>query len=345
MSDLQISLRKFFIKLFHWEYWPFGILQLPAIIYYFWLSFRARTFLFFSASNPGVDMGGMFGESKYDVIAKIPSEYTPKTILIRIPTTTEQALAALHENNFSFPVIFKPDIGERGYRVKKINSNTEISEYIASAPYNFLIQELVDLPIELGIFYSRHPNEVNGKVTSIVMKEMLFVIGDGKSTLQQLILKNDRALLQWKKLCVKFQTRLNEIVETGKSVELVSVGNHALGTKFLNGNHLINAELNKAFDTISKQIDGFYFGRFDLRCRSLTDLYNGNVKILELNGCGAEPAHIYDPKFRFIDAVIVLIKHWRTIFEIARENKKLGVDYIRLSEARVFYKRFKTAIR
>ncbi|MGC3942925.1 MAG: hypothetical protein QM762_00040 [Chryseolinea sp.] len=68
----QVIRSNFFIKLKSWEYWPFGIVQFPLFIYFAWLSLRARSIVFFSASNPGITMGGMFGESKYDVIRKVP---------------------------------------------------------------------------------------------------------------------------------------------------------------------------------------------------------------------------------------------------------------------------------
>jgi len=97
------------------------------------------------------------------------------------------------------------------------------------------------------------------------------------------------------------------------------------------------------FDAISKQIPGFYFGRFDLRCGSLEDLYQGNIKIMELNGCGAEPAHIYHPGYSLRKAIAVLLTHWRNIFIIARENKQRGVQYISLKEALQHYKKFKAA--
>ncbi|MFZ6013376.1 MAG: hypothetical protein ACOYXT_23745, partial [Bacteroidota bacterium] len=206
-----------------------------------------------------------------------------------------------------------------------------------------LVQDLVDLPLEFGIFYARIPSQPAGKITSVVMKEMLFVMGDGRSTLRQLILKKDRAKLKWESLKVKYHDRLEEILPAGKKLELVSIGNHALGTKFLDGTHLINERLSATFDAISKQIEGFYFGRFDLRCASIEDLYKGSVKIVELNGCGAEPAHIYDPDFSLLKAVGVLFTHWHNIFVIARENHRQGVNYTPLKEGLRLYKKFKAA--
>jgi hypothetical protein len=339
----KITHSNFFIKLTNWEYWPFGILQFPIIVYYLWLSLRSRSLVFFSASNPGIAMGGMFGESKYDVLRKIPTGYIARTILVDVHASKEEILKKLQTEGFTLPVIFKPELGERGHMVKRISSEEDIEWYLKNVRINFLVQELIDLPIELGVFYTRLPLQKNGSVTSVVKKEMLSVTGNGKATLQQLILGKDRAKLQWEKLRKIFKDRLDEVVEKGTTIELVSIGNHALGTKFLNGNDLIDDRLSKVFDQISKGIDGFYFGRFDIRTASLDDLYAGNIKILELNGCGAEPAHIYDPDFRLYKAVAVLLKHWRNIFEIARENHKLGIEFISHKEALYYYKRFKAA--
>ncbi len=333
----------FFIKFRSWEYWPFGIVQFPVILYVAWLSLRARSLVFFSASNPGITMGGMFGESKFEVLEKIPSRYVPKTMRLHSSLKSKEVIKVITDEGFSFPLIFKPDLGERGYLVERINNEKDIEAYLSRVKFDFLAQELVSLPLEFGVFYTRFPNDKNGKVTSVVMKEMLSVCGDGRSSLQELILNLDRARLQWPILQRTFLGRLTEIPEFGKKTELVSVGNHCLGTKFLDGGHLINDSLSVTFDAISKQIPGFYFGRFDLRCGSLEDLCQGNVKIMELNGCGAEPAHIYQPGYSLRQAIAVLLRHWRNIFIIARQNKERGIPYTPFKEAIQHYRKFKAA--
>jgi len=288
-------------------------------------------------------MGGMFGESKYEVLQKVPSRYTAITTLIKTPCKKNDVIGEMEDKGLKLPVIFKPDLGERGFMVQRINTDSDIDNYLSKMKYSFMIQELVDLPLEFGIFYLRYPSQHKGKVTSVVMKEMLSVTGDGVSTLALLIQRVDRAKLQWETLKKTYSSQLNEIVPKGKTIELVSIGNHCLGTKFLDGSHLINDRLSATFDEMSKQIEGFYFGRFDLRCTSLEDLYTGNVKILELNGCGAEPAHIYHPGYSVFKAIGVLLNHWKDIFLIARENAERGTSYIPFKEAKMYYKRFKAA--
>jgi hypothetical protein len=275
------------------------------------------------------------------VLELVPDNVKPKTFLVTLPATTEEVLDVLQKNNLSFPVIFKPDQGERGWMVRRIKSKQDVDQYLKGIKIDFIIQELVDLPLEFGVYYVRFPSAENGFVNSITMKEFLSVTGDGRKTLEQLILDNDRAIIQWPTLQVTYRDKLQHVLASGEKLELVSIGNHCLGTKFINGNHLITSKLSDSFDAISKQIKGFYFGRFDLRAASLQNLENGIVKIVELNGCGAEPAHIYHPGFSIWKAIGTLITHWNNLYRISRENHLRGTPYLSFAEGKKIYQQFK----
>jgi hypothetical protein len=337
----MLPIRIFFTKLFHWEYWPFGIIQLPLFVMWVYYALRERSLFYFSASNPGILTGGMMGESKFEVLELVPHEYKPKTIFIKTPSTIDAVMQQMKEAGLGFPIIFKPDMGERGWMVKRIRSREEAILYLHEIKIDFIVQELVELPLEFGVYYTRFPSEENGFVNSITGKEFLFVEGDGKTALQNLILKNDRAAIQWAVLKEKYENRLKEILKPGERMELVSIGNHCLGTKFINCNHLINPKLIHSFDKLSKQIDGFYFGRYDLRCATLEDLENGKVKIVELNGCGAEPAHIYHPRASLFKGIRDLIVHWKNLYRVSHENHKRGIPYLSYREGKLIYQKFK----
>ncbi len=338
----RILKSNFVIKLRSWEYWPFAIVHAPSFIYWLLLSLKERSLFFFSACNPGILMGGMLGESKFDVHKRVPQEVNLKTALIQLPSSPDKVIQCIRDNGFQFPLIFKPDFGERGWMVRRINNQKEVEDYLKEIRIDFLIQELVDLPLEFGVFYVRYPREESGKVISIVGKEMLFVEGDGKKTLQRLILEKDRAKLQWEILRVTYRHRLEDVLPIREKLELVSIGNHVLGTKFLNANHLITEKLSASFDRISKHVDGFYFGRYDVRVASIEDLENGKVKVVELNGCGAEPSHIYQPGFSLWKALNVLFQHWNYIYRISTQNHALGVPYLSFEEGRLIYRKFKS---
>lgn len=332
----------FFVKLTHWEYWPFGILQGPALVYWLWLSLKARSLFYFSASNPGILAGGMMGESKADVLSKIPEDVKAKTILVSLPTSKQEIRSVLKNNGLELPVIFKPDLGERGWLVRRIHTEGDIEAYLSEINIDFIIQELVTLPLEFGLFYYRFPGAENGVVSSLTAKEFLSVTGDGVSTLAQLVDALPRARLRREALRASFRDEWGHILPAGERKILVHIGNHALGTKFLNANHLITPKLTASFDRISKQIDGFYFGRFDLRCASIEDLEAGRIVIVELNGCGAEPAHIYDPSNSFFSAMGELFTHVRRMYDISVANHKRGVPYLSFAEGKRIYKEFKS---
>jgi hypothetical protein len=324
----------FLIRLRHWEYWPFAVVYFPVFFYYLWLAIKARSPFFFSASNPSIKTGGLLGESKADIMARISDEFKPQTWLLSASATVADVLALVAENKISYPLIAKPDVGERGWRVEKIADQSSLIAYLNSSPGDFLIQEYVDEPLELGVFYYRLPGQLQGVVSSIVQKEFLSIRGNGVNCIEELIMQNERAILQLPTLTAKYGHLFHNVPAPGEVITLVPIGNHSKGTKFLNANHLICPELNRLFDQISQPIEGFYFGRYDLRCRSVADLYAGkHIRILELNGAGAEPAHIYHPGFSLWEAYRVLFHHWRVLYDISRENHRRGVAYMTLREA------------
>lgn len=330
----------FLIRLTAWEYWPFSIVYIPVFVYWLWLSLRARSFFFFSASNPSIETGGLLGEYKWAILKKINPAFLPQTLFVNVADTSAEAVEFIVQSRFRFPVIAKPDVGERGWRVEKINTIAELQDYIRTAPGNFLIQDYVDEPLEFGVFYYRFPGKAQGVVSSIVQKEFLSIRGDGKTSIGKLILQNSRAVLQRKALAEKYGKRLHEVLADGQVFQLVAIGNHSRGTKFLNAGSLISPHVTQLFDTISRDVDGFYFGRYDIRCRSINDLSTGeHLRIMELNGAGAEPAHIYHPGFPLWRAWEVLLFHWKILFQISRENHRRGYDYMTLSEARLYWKK------
>ena len=334
--NIYYSAKVFYIKALSWEYWPMWLVYFPASLYFIYLSVKARSFFFFSAANPSIETGGMFFESKWSIFQLMPREYFPPTIFVETTDTLSSIIKEMHAAGIDFPIIAKPDRGERGWCVKKIASPNELEWYRKNTPVPFLIQSYCNYPIELSVFYYRNPVSEKGVLTSVTFKKLLSVTGDGISTIDELIRRHDRAFLQYHRLKLNGQIDFNKILGKEEDEVLVPFGNHALGAMFQDYTHIIDDALTNTFDNISKQIDGFYFGRFDLRCTGIEDLKMGkNIAILELNGAGAEPAHIYNPGFSFFKAQLVIIKHYKMMYQAAIENHKMGVPFMSFKSFRV----------
>lgn len=327
-----IKFRNFWTKLTAWEYWPMSVFYIPVYIYWFYLGYKAKSIFFFTASNPGIKNGGMIAASKKSILDIIPSQYIPKTALLKSPVTLQQLNNAMEGLKLTYPIICKPDMGERGWKVERITCSSEAVDYLKDFDGDLQIQEYIDLPFEAGVFYYRLPSNKKGTVSSIVVKELLYVIGDGVSSLKQLILKKPRARLQFEKLGYIWSERWQRIPEKEERVELQPIGNHNRGTAFLNGNHLISEQLINSFDAISKQIEGFYYGRYDVRCKDEEALKKGDVMIMELNGAASEPAHIYQSGYSIFSAYKSLFHHWRVMYNISIANHKEGTEYTPFKE-------------
>jgi len=191
---------------------------------------------------------------------------------------------------------------------------------VSKSEEHFMLQEYVDYPYEFGVLYYKYPSGKSG-ITSIVGKKFLQAEGDGISTLQTLISSDIRAANRLDYFKEKFGTKLQEVLPKGEKLMLEEIGNHCRGTTFTNENHLINDQLIKVFDKIATTIPDFYYGRFDLKVRSLEDFYKGQcIKIFELNGVNSEPAHIYEPGFSLIQAYKDVYENQKIVYEISKEN-------------------------
>lgn len=313
-------------KYTQWEYWPSLTIYIPLLPYALYLALKAKSFGFYSAVNPALEGSGNGLESKYKSVQLLPVKNRPKTIFIPKKESVSVILEKMQLINLSFPLIIKPDIGFRGLLVQKINSEIELDNYIHKyQSINLILQEFIDYKNECGIFYYRLPNEKKGVITSITIKKYPSVVGDGKSSLLQLIMADKRV-----KIYLEFITELNKgsldtIPDKNKEVILSFIGNHAKGTQFINGNHLITQELQNYFDNICDHITGWNYGRFDIKYSNFENLIsNDNFTILEMNGIISEPTHIYDTsKGNYFDALKVIKDHWKIIYKIGVSNHRI----------------------
>src|SRR5207244_3301231 len=106
---------------------------------------------------------------------------------------TSQILRLLNENDLQYPLVLKPDVGQRGYGFKVIHSDEEIVSYVDCFRRDVLVQKYVPGPLEAGIFYYRFPQESEGKLFAITEKVFPVVTGDGRRTLEELIHADARA--------------------------------------------------------------------------------------------------------------------------------------------------------
>jgi hypothetical protein len=313
------------IKFRNWEYWPFFIVYAPIFFYWAWLSLKARSFFFFSTSNPGITNSGFLLESKKQIYDLMPEGVYPKTIYIQKGAGLGEICQLMAERGLRYPLMVKPDIGQRGMGVELIRDECGLLVYALRSKVDFLLQEYIDYPLEIGVFYYRMPGDKKGTITGVVGKEFLTVTGDGRHSVEALLRQEERYVLQLPALRRTLGRRMQMIPAKGEVLELAPYGNHSRGAKFLDHSHLVTPGVESVIDAICQGIPGFYFGRLDIRFQSWSKLEAGEAfSVIELNGAGSEPTHIYDPRHSLFFAWREIKRHLDILYRVSRANLEEG---------------------
>lgn len=317
-----------------WEFWPMWRFYPPVAIYILWLGLKHRSLTVFTLANPFIPLGGLAFESKSEILDAIMKSPDGKKRVARYtsvqPGEPEARIATLDafldSESLDFPVVLKPDIGERGQGVAVVRSRDEALSFLTECQHSTIAQEYIGGP-EYGVFYYRYPGEEAGRLLSITEKKLPSLVGDGDSTLEALILADPRTLRMASFFLKKWEEHLLDVPDKGERIQLTELGTHCRGAVFLNGQDKLTESVRATFDSLSRGVEGFYFGRYDVRVPDPDQFTNGEGwKVLELNGVSAESTHIYEPGYPLARAYRNLFRQWRIAFEIGTEIRERGTS-------------------
>lgn len=282
--------------------------------------------------------GGAFDSSKAAYSKWLPKAVVPVTIEVQNCDSLARIVSQMEQADLQFPVIIKPDIGERGQGVELLKSQQDLSKYLQQNlnSCKYLIQEYLREPYEYGVFYYRDPDTGHPIVNSVTEKEFFSVIGTGRHTLEQLISKAVRVAHRKQYFKNKYANIWNTIVPEGDKIVLEPIGNHNRGTKFLDKRELITPALVEAIHEIAEHIPDLDYCRFDIKVPSPAALKRGEqIKVLEVNGVNSEPIHIYQPNYGIRRAYKDLFHYMHLIYRISRRNRLKGAS---VAPCKIFFR-------
>ncbi|MEL7024878.1 MAG: alpha/beta fold hydrolase [Pseudomonadota bacterium] len=315
-------------RMTRFEYWPRWALYAPVILFNIALAIRYRSLTAFALANPAMPLSGVTGESKSAILSALaPSGRVAPfiTITTRSATeATEQVDQWLSESGNRYPVVMKPDVGERGRDVRIIHNADEVARYTTSATDTVIAQAMAGGD-EFGVLYRRYPNRSEGDITSIAHKGNTLVTGNGHSSLETLILEDDRAVNMAPYFLEAHAAELNEVPASGQKIRLNHIGTHSRGSIFTDECALASEALRQTLDQITSHFEGFHLGRFDLFAPDRSALHDGHsLMIVELNGLTSEPAHIYQPGGSLFAGIRAVCRHWHDAWIIGDQLRKRG---------------------
>jgi hypothetical protein len=303
----------------------------PVALICGWLGIRYRGLSLPSIANLNQRNGGIIGESKMEILRKlrnVAAGFTAETYFVAEGTVEERMkrvenIVNLHK--LTFPLVLKPDTAQRGAGFRKLSSFQDAQSYLALVKAPLVLQPYVEGPHEAGIFYYRFPGAPEGQIFGITRKRFPSIIGDGQHTIAQLIENDERARFMEAVYKKRLGAGAGRVPMLAEKVRLVEAGNHCQGCIFEDGMDLYSEPLRRALDAISRQIGGFYVGRYDVRYASDELLRDGKgFRIIELNGAASEATNIYDARNSLWTAYRTLYLQWKLMYAIGAENRRAG---------------------
>ncbi|WP_245686641.1 ATP-grasp domain-containing protein [Paracoccus tibetensis] len=313
---------------------PERLFYLVPALMWLALSLRHGSLTLPTAANPSMEAGGLWGESKSQGLdlfgprgRRRIARFARVTCGSDPEATTRAALAALSAEALSFPVVAKPDRGYQGWGVRLIRNEAELSDYLRLQPEGTLVllQVLIEMQGEAGIFYIREPGQTRGRIVSMALVFAPHVMGDGRRSVEQLVAADSILAPNAPIYRQRHPEDWDRVLPEGAYHRLTNARSARLGAVYLDALDQVTPALTRAIDEISREIPDFHFGRFDIRFESLTSLREGRAFcIVELNGAGAEMLHIWAGTGRLWDAWRTLWRQYRTLFAIGAEMRRRG---------------------
>ena len=333
------------------EFWPGWAYYSPLVPWLAWLGLRHGGVMCCTCVNPVIGAGGgVVGESKHAILRALGSLGPAVLAWVVIdkgdaPHRFQTLRRAMERGDLprDYPVVLKPDAGQRGYAVRIARSDAEASDYLARMDRTVIAQAHHAGPVEVGVMWVRDPQPREGRlghVFSLTTKHFSDVVGDGRHTVEQLIYRHRRFRCQADTLLTRLADRRLDVPALGEKLRLVSVGNHSQGAIFRDAAEHITPEFEAWIDRAAAAFsaepppglalapgdNGLDFGRFDIRVESIEKLRRAEgLAIIELNGTAAESTNIYDPDRSLFWSWGVLLRQWATLYALGGRRRRTGV--------------------
>jgi len=318
----------------------------PMVLQWCWLGLRHGGIALPSTVNPGITAGGLVGEGKleyFGAMGAVARAATATWMGVRNDEELQaQAVwARMQDAGLGFPVVAKPDLGWCGYGVRLLADAEELGDYLRRYPRgaDFVLQRYLPEPGEAGLFYMRAPDEAQGRLIGILLRDYPAVTGNGRDAIATLIAADPR--LRRATANEQHECRYDPacVPAAGEVVRLSTVASTRVGGCYRDGSALSTPALLARVEAVARDMGEFLVGRFDVRFADIGGLQRGEFSIMEVNGAGSEAVHAWDPKYSIREVYGIVFAKQRRLFAIAAAQRRRGVRPVSLPQlARLWWR-------
>src|SRR6266566_1112825 len=251
------TIRLLWRKYQRWEFWPAWLFYPPVAAMCAWFSLKYRGLSLPTIANPSLRNGGIVGESKIEVLQLLmraaPESVADGYLLAAgdLPQRLRNLQLLREEHSIRYPLVLKPNVGQRGAGFKVVASLGDAEQYLGSVSSDVVLLRYVNDEKEIGLFYYRFPGSERGEIFAITEKVFPAITGDGVRAFEELLGADRRASLIARTYLRRFPHLRGRVLPSGERVRLVEAGNHCQGCIFRDGSQLLSGALRDRIDHIS----------------------------------------------------------------------------------------------
>ena len=314
--------------------WSSAMLYLPVRLAVIFTSIRLRSLTAFASANPSFGrMGGFIGDEKGGLLEPFESDpRTCPTLRLSADATPEERIAAARAFVAAqgYPLVLKPEISEDGAGLRRVEDAASLEAALADLSEDFVLQPWL-VGREFEVVWRRAPGSAAGILMAVVEKADVTVIGDGRRTLEALILADDQAVSRAELYLHLNSRRVAGIPAAGEIVRLNASGSHGHGAAHRHRPDLETEGLRLALTDYCRRFPGLHYARLDLRVAAESGLESGDFRVTEIGGCCHVSSVIRDHAVPLTVGYQIVWRQVRLCLQAGADNLRLGVRPVRLS--------------
>jgi hypothetical protein len=310
-----------------WQYFPAWVLYTLITALNIPLMLRYRlTLAHLMLANPTLPWGGMEIGSKIEIMERFRGapqflEQIPLPVGAGVEANLADVRDRMSAGTLGYPAVAKPDCGCVGFGVAVVRDDDDVRAVLGQTPVDYLLQEHAGEGEEFGVFFTKGPGEMSGRITGLTHKVIPTVTGDGRSSLRTLVASDPRFDTN-RKAVLTHARGLDEIPTEGQTVQLLVQASHTYGAWFRDITDQVTPELTGWVNAFMARDPEVRHGRLDIRAPDLEALQSGRAaKVIEVNGCLSEPIHVYDDDHSLWFGLVGFYRTYRDAYRAAAANR------------------------
>ena len=263
--------------------------------------------------------------SKQSINESIPNQWRLKSTLLSIEESRDIWKDKI-ESQFTYPLFLKPEWGENSsgvFRVHDRETLLSVLSKIQQTKQNYICQEAASGEKEYDFFFVKsHEKEKEfPDIFSCIRMEPASLVGDGKTTLQELFQIQSPQLSP--ETCLLSNYNPLDVLPRDKKLRLSFINGVNHGTRYVSETENLSPLDKKNLWKHLQSLGDFQFARVGISANSLRDIIDGAFQVIEINLFTPFPLDVLDLSLSNKEQRQILQSYMNTLLKTVKQKNNI----------------------